>query len=128
MKIDSKLSDDNSIIFTNPYAVDYTELVNIELSLDEKNGFIETTPFDLWCKLSQLNHIQIIISIYFYSITKIMPHIADKDKYKLFYRCYKRYSHTHDMEIEYTELSIDKAIELIKDENYSIGLPNIKGL
>ncbi len=130
----SSSEDENSIIFECTGAIDYSEKINIELSLTHKLGFLEIKPNLLIRKLFSFKHIQSIIICYFIKIVKRMPHISDDNEslpkeYRftsVYYRCYKKFHHSHDHwdKYEYTELSLNEAIDYIDKENLGIRLPN----
>lgn len=128
------LEDKNSIKFNCSGAIDFDEQINIELSLTKKDGFIEITPLNLMWEINKMKHIQHIIYVYFYKIVKRIPHISDrnedlpKDKRftEIFYKCYRRYHHSHEPygKYHYTDLTLEDAIKHIQKGNFGILLPN----
>lgn len=126
--------DKNSIIFNCVGAIDFSEQINIELSLVEKEGFVEIQPLLLLSKLNEMNHIQMILYTYFYKIVKRIPQISDNNEdlplerrfTKVFYKCYKRYHHSHQPygKYEYTNLTLDDSIKYIRTENFGITIPS----
>lgn len=129
--------DKNSIIFICSGAIDYTEQINIEMSLEPKLGFIECHPLDLLYKIQDIKHIQNILTKYFVLILKKVPQTSDRNENlplekrftKVYYRCYKRYFHSHwymaGKSYQYTDFSLDDAIKYIIKENLSITIPLI---
>lgn len=130
-----KEEDDNSIIFDCSGAIDFTEQMNIELSLEPKEGFTECHPLDLMWKINNIKNIQNIIRTCFCVILKKVPHISDKNEQlhiekrftKVYYKCYKKFWHSHwymsCKSHNYTNFSLDNAIEYIIKENFSINTP-----
>lgn len=127
--------NENSIIFNCVGAIDFIEQINIELSLVDKEGFIEMHPFLLRKKLNEIYHIQNILDTYFFKIVKRVPRFSDTNEdlplerrfTKVFYKCYKKFRHSHQPygEYEYTDLTLDDSIEYIKAENFGIMIPII---
>jgi hypothetical protein len=112
----------NSIIFICDSAVDFTEEVYIELSLEYKEGFTSVVSFELLKNILKIKNIQHIIYLYFYKICGKMPKINEK----IFYKCYRKYSHTHRYgEYVYGNLEIDNCINYIIKENLSIIPPTL---
>lgn len=124
----------NSILFTCSGAIDFTEDVYIELSLEYKEGFKLITPIELLKKISKIKHMQYIFSTYFYKICGRMPHISDindnipesKRFTKVYYKCYRKFSHSHKYgEYTITNLELDQCIEYIKSKNLCIIPPTL---
>ena len=114
-------------------AIDYTDQVSIELSLDESKvaeyGFVEIHPLDLMWKINDIKHIQIIIMSYFLKIVKRIPCVSDKNESlplekrftKVYYKCYRSYQHSHTWNNPtITDITLDEAIKYIKKKNLSI--------
>jgi hypothetical protein len=116
--------EQNSIIFICDSAVDFTEEVYIELSLEYKEGFTSVIPFELLKNILKIKNIQHIIYLYFYKICRKMPHFNDTNE--IFYKCYRKFSHTHRYgEYVYRNLEIDNCINYIIKENLSIVPPTL---
>jgi hypothetical protein len=130
-----KEEDDNSIVFNCSGAIDFTAQMNIELSLEHKEGFTECHPLNLIWKINNVKNIQNIITAYFSLILKRVPHISDRNEdlplekrfTKVYYKCYKKFYHSHwyssGKDYAYTDFSLDDAIEYIIKENLSITMP-----
>jgi hypothetical protein len=127
--------DNNSIIFRQTGAIDYTEQINIELSLTEKEGFIKIHPLKLMREI-HLNHILDILYAYFINITNTIPKISDENESLpienrftvIYYKCYNRFHHFHQLfgKYQYTNLTLEQAMDTIKTKKMDIVLPRNK--
>tara|TARA_R110000772_G_scaffold1210_2_gene4284 strand:- start:14695 stop:15093 length:399 start_codon:yes stop_codon:yes gene_type:complete len=125
--------DQNSIKFNCSGAIDFTKYINIELSLEEKEGFTGIDPLTLLWKINKIKNMSNIIDSYFYRICGKVPHMSDRNEdlpierrfTQIFYRSYIKYRHSHEPwgKYTYTPLTLKESIKYIKKENFSIVLP-----
>lgn len=136
MNSTSTTEDKNSIVFTCSGAIDFSEQVNLELSIEPKQGFTEIQPSDFLKELYRIKHIHQIITTYFYVILGRYPQMSDRNKdipetkrfTKMYYKCYRKFWHTHDAfgNYKYTDVTLQDAISYIQERNLDIDIPDVK--
>ena len=75
-------------------AIDYKESLNIELSLDYKEGYIESDLFQFWSEI-QIPLIRGILLSEFKRLIGKTPDFRDT-KSSVYYKIYRLYKHSHE--------------------------------
>ena len=120
---------DNAIQFICSGALDFTEYVNIHVSKEEKEGYIEIHPFDLYCGI-KIPYIDTILRRRLSESLDYNPHISDrnlKPDLKVYYKCQSFYQHSHHMYRDMInkrdnniDVTLKEAVDYIKEKKLDI--------
>lgn len=125
---EEKLDVHRKIVFTCSGAIDFTENVQIELRKVPTEGFEEIHPANLFKKM-RLPHTDMIQFYNFVVCLSYAYHPFDHKNnpdYKAYYRCSRRWHHSHDMMHEHDinqPMTIEEAMDYVKKEGLDL-LPN----
>jgi hypothetical protein len=125
---EEKLDTHRKIVFICSGAIDFSESIQVELRKVPTEGFEEIHPGILFHKM-WLPHARMTMTHNFLACLSYFYHPFDHKnhpEYKVYYRCFRNWHHSHDIMHEYDihkPMTIDEAMDYVKKEEFDL-VPN----